>query len=136
MTWILKRRPNPGSRIVAYYECPDCGIFAATVERDGAGDPPDEMPCPADVLTWAGCTGEPFTEYCGLTSPWRPSAVRGHVKAGEVVRGKVAEYPGEQYVMSTQALADGMPYDEWRARRRKVEQNIVINKMRNMTGRA
>lgn len=91
MTWKLKLRSNPGSPIAAEYECPEHGMFTATVGRDDSGDPPAEVACSCEIVEDAPCPVKHVIRvavfYCGLTSPWRPSAIRGRVKLGEVDRG-------------------------------------------------
>jgi hypothetical protein len=108
MTFVIKIRGARGN-IVAEYECPEHGRFAATVQRDDAGDAPSSERCPVIEDETA----------CGLSSEYRISAVIGRVRAGEVSRGKSAEVP-HHLALDTRDLADGMPYNEWKKKRSKV----------------
>lgn len=127
--WTLKVRSNPGSPIAANYECPAHGVFTATVPRDASGDPPAEIPCPEleDVLPMSG-------NRCGLTSPWRPTAPLGKVKLGQVVQGKVGEYPPDHMCLDTRELGDGMPKHEWRAKQEKITRDATHRKWRERDG--
>lgn len=82
--------------ILADYTCPDHGRFEATVPSPS----PDDHPCPR----------------CGASSPWAPAPLRGWVKRGEVSRGKsdATEVPTW---MDTRELGEGMPMEEWQAKR-------------------
>lgn len=131
MTWTLKLRGDPTGTIIHEYLCPLHGRFEAEVPRS---DVPDDMPCPGlEVLAGA----DQFRGYgCGLDSPWSPSGITSRVKPGEVVRGKV-ETTGlpADVCMSTQALADGMPLAEFKAKRAKLHADLAVRKMRQLTGR-
>lgn len=147
MTWKITIRGDTTGTVSADYECPTHGRFTSDVLRDASGDPPAEMPCryrdmPAmDVL--AIDASQPsvtarFREsnYCGLTSPWRPSAVGAvRVKLGEVMRGKSGQRPSERYVMDTSLLADGMPLDEWKQRRAAVHRDESLRRVRQAFGK-
>lgn len=141
--------------IVAEYECPEHGRFEITVERGANGDAPNTAACPRRVVHGGASVEFPPGDVIpdavlrrlnergeietgcsdGYHSPWVISAPVGRVKAGEVIRGKVAEYPSEHNVMDTRPLADGMPMSEFKARRAKVHGEVAVAKMRKLTGR-
>jgi hypothetical protein len=127
MTFVMRIRSNPGSEVTADYECPTHGMLTARVTRGYDGDPPEAIRCT-----------RPGTEFgmCGLTSPWRPSAPGAvRVKRGELVRGKGGERPPDRYVMDTRPLADGMPIEEFRARRAMVHRDESLRRVRQALGR-
>lgn len=133
MTWTLKLRGDPTGTIAHEYLCPEHGRFTADVPRS---DVPDEVFCPI-LADGSGYHHHwPDRDYCGRTSRWSPGRISTHVKAGEVVRGKVetSGLPAD-VCMSTSALADGMPLHEFKARRAKVHADLAIKKMRALTGR-
>jgi hypothetical protein len=113
--WTLKVRSNPGAPIRGDYECPTCGCFEASPRRDEAGDPPATERCPS----------------CGAVSVWRPSAALGRVKLGEVMQGKVMDYPPGAVCMDTRPLADGMPVHEWRAKQEAITRDINLKRHRD-----
>lgn len=130
MTWVLRERGDTGGLVRLEFCCPIHGRFEIDVPRSRS---PDEVACPAVVEI--GHYATPVYHHCAEMSPWSPSRIIGRVKQGEVVQGKVAEYPGEKYVMSTQALADGMPLEEFKARRAKVHRDIVLERARKLRSR-
>ena len=90
------------SLIALEFECASHGRFSDTVDRSG---PTDMHPCPS----------------CGAVSPWVISAPMGRVKLGEVTRGgSDSPFPG---ALDTRAIADGMPVEEFRARRAKLHRD-------------
>lgn len=99
--------------LLAEYMCPVHGRFDAIVDRDANGDPPKSVACPMvdDLLD---LDREPVA--CGLEAEHVISAISGHVKRGEVTRGRNDEKP-TPLALDTEALADGMPLKEWKARR-------------------
>jgi hypothetical protein len=133
-TWKLTLRGDPTGTITHEYLCPEHGRFTAEVPR---ADVPDEVFC-RQIGPGAVRVGEEWHDtYCGRSSPWSPGGgIATRVKAGEVVQGKV-ETNGlpPEVCMSTQALADGMPLSEFKARRAKVHQDLALDKMRQLTGR-
>lgn len=138
MTWTLKLRGDPTGTIVHEYLCPFHGRFTSEVPRS---DVPDEMLCPvrlseSDAIALYGALSQ-ASSRCGLSSPWSPSGITSRVKPGEVVRGKVETngLPAD-VCMSTQALADGMPMAEFKARRAKLHADLAVKKMRQLTGRS
>lgn len=151
MTWTKKIRVNPGAALVAEYECPDSdhGRFTLTVQRDANGDPPEEALCPAppnDVCMACGALeGEVCDPWCtrcrtccGKPSPWRPSAVRGRVKLGEVDQGKVMDYPPPNVCLDTRPLADDPSpggYERWKTKQRSLTRDENIAARRGKTGR-
>lgn len=135
MTWTLKVRSNPGSTITADYECPAHGRFQLTIERDENGDPPEWVHC-----TWRNTNYEdvlpPPAIHCYLACQHvmsAPGAVG--VKQGEMVRGRSGERPSEKHVMDTSLLADGMPLDEWKARRAAVHRDESLRRVRQAFGK-
>lgn len=144
MTWTLKLRGDPTGTIIHDYLCPVHGRFEAEVSR---ADVPDVMPCPRHEgklvpatqflsLAEAERIRSSLGAVCGAASPWSPSGITSRVKPGEVVRGKVETngLPAD-VCMSTQALADGMPLAEFKAKRAKLHADLAIKKMRQLTGR-
>jgi len=117
-TWALKVRPNPGSPISTNFECEEHGYFTATVPRANDGGPPENWSCPS----------------CEQPSAWRPTAPLGRVKLGEVVRGKVEEYPPGHVGLDTRPLADGMPVHEWRAKQEAITRDMNFRKWRERDG--
>lgn len=97
MTFIVKTR-GAARVLVQDFECPEHGRF----ELETAPDL-DFVPCPFDD--------------CPHDAEWRIAAP-GHVKvkAGEVTRGgyQKPERPGW---LDTRELGEGMPLDEWKAKR-------------------
>lgn len=62
-------------------------------------------------------------EFCGEEAHWMPSPVVGHVKAGEVLRGKSDER--QPNMLDTRPLAEGMPRKEWDAMQHKITRDIM-----------
>lgn len=110
MTFTIKIR-GAGGPMLAEYECPEHGVFEATVQRTDAGDPPDEQPCP--VLTDPGSDIDDMP--CCRPSPWIMSAPKMAVlsaKTTAVVRGgDMTDRP--PWMLDTRPLAEGMSYAEW-----------------------
>jgi hypothetical protein len=128
MTWVLKTR-GAGGLMLADYECPVHGMFEATVYRDANGDPP---------ATFADCpviVDQDWQLPCVETCEWRPAPVRGRVKLGEMQQGRVCEYPAAEHMLDTRPLADGMPYDEWKAKQNKITRDIRLREVRKAFGR-
>ncbi len=114
MTFVVKTR-GAGRLIVAEYECPFCGRFAALVQRNEQGDAPPMHPCPSYMA--------PLDDYepseppvCGEPSPWRISAPAQRVWSVPAYAasqgGDMKERPPG--MLDTRPLAEGMPYSEWR----------------------
>lgn len=111
MSWSIKVRGAPTTYEVAEYECPVHGRFAVTVARPA----PDDYECPV----------------CGFAAGWCFPTPHGSVKPGEVVQGKVMEYPPESVCLDTRPLADGMPLSEWRARQQNITRDIGLKRARD-----
>lgn len=127
MTYVTRIRSNPGSQVIADYECPNHGILSVSVQREYDGDPPEEIRCTK--------LGSEFG-MCGLSSPWRPSAPGAvHVKRSELVRGQGGERPADRYVMDTRPLADGMSVDEFKKGRAAVHRDESLRRVRRALGR-
>jgi hypothetical protein len=83
--------------ILCDYTCPACETFETLVESPA----PDVIACPA----------------CSAPSTWTPpSTLHGSVKRWEVVRGGWTK-PERSTYYDTRELGEGMPIDEWRAKR-------------------
>lgn len=121
MSWIFKRRGDRTAPLRAEYLCPIHGRFELTVDRVN-GDAPSEATCPASL--------DGLVLVCRITSPWVISAPAGHVKAGEIVRGKVMDYPPESVCLDTRPLAEGMPYSEWKAKQDTITRDINLKRSR------
>lgn len=109
MSWLRKFRGDSTAPILSDFECPAHGRFEATTPRVDGGAP-DSTPC----------------STCGASSAWRMPAPRTAVKAGEVVQGKVMEYPPERVCLDTRPLADGMPVHEWRQKQDAITRDIGL----------
>lgn len=97
--------------IAADYLCPEHGRFDSLEERDATGLPPAERPCVV--------CGAPSSKVFPLAS-YKPQ--RGAVKQGK------EEPRDSKLIMDTRPLADGMPYDEWKAGRDKMFEDIRYRK--------
>lgn len=62
-------------------------------------------------------------EFCGEQARWSPSPVMGRVRKSEVARGKwqKPEHPGW---VDTRELGEGQPIEEYRAKRRKIREEL------------
>lgn len=138
MTFTIKMRGDSTAPIVAEYECPIHGIFSVTVPRPA----PDTYRCQEIVEISHSCENPPCGDCgynqreCDEISQYRfptPGAMR--TKRGEVSTGKVMDYPPEAVCMDTRPLADGMPYDQWKAGRAKVHRDESLRRVRNAFGR-
>ncbi len=97
--------------ILADFTCPRHGRFEMLVAAaDEWASCPERMDCCDEHMDW-----------CGEPSPWSPSPVRGRVRIAEVQRGGV-DKPDSPMYLNTRELGEGMPYDEWKAKREKVYQ--------------
>jgi hypothetical protein len=129
--WVTKVRGDATAPIAAEFECPDHGRFELTAPRDQL---PDSAPCPR----WKPSTADPAVPVvrCGAVSPWCfPSPGAARVKLGEVVQGKVMEYPPEHVCLDTRPLADGMPLGEWRAKQENITRDLGLKRARAMRSR-
>lgn len=115
MSWIRKFRGDNTAPITSDYDCAEHGRFEATLPRVG-GEAPDTTPCPT----------------CGAPATWCVPSPRGRVKPGEVVQGKVMEYPPEQVCLDTRPLADGMPLAEWKAKQNKITRDLGLKRSREL----
>lgn len=100
MTFKITVRGDVSSPILAEYLCPKHGVFEELVARPS----PDYMPCPD----------------CNEISPWTiTTPPLGKVRAVEVERGgwQKPENPGW---LDTRELGEGMPLEEWKAKRAKI----------------
>lgn len=121
MSFTIKVR-GAGGLILTHYECPEHGLFEATVQRDESGDPPAEVPCPEEERDqWPDCRGERRVNVCGLTAEWRPTAPAIKPCYGyAAVRGKDEDRPPG--MLDTRMLGEGASYKEWRAVQDKARQ--------------
>ncbi len=108
------------SLICNEYMCPEHGRFDALVERDDS----DFAPCP---VMYAIARLSELEIRCGNRSPWCISAPLVKPQYGAVSQGKVSSAP-VPLALDTQALADGMPMAEWKARRAKLWNNEDRNR--------
>jgi hypothetical protein len=117
MTFTYKFRGDPTAPIASEFECAQHGRFELTQPRDQL---PDATPCPT----------------CAAPSPWRfPAPGAARVKLGEVVQGKVMEYPPEHVCLDTRPLADGMPLAEWKAKQQSITRDLALKRARAMRSR-
>jgi hypothetical protein len=113
MSWILRSRGDSTAPILVDYECPADGRFEATVRRPA----PDTAPCP----------------ICSRPSSWCPPAPRCRAKPGEVVQGKVMDYPPANVCLDTRALADDPSpsgYAKWRDKQRTITRDEGLTRAR------
>lgn len=103
MTFIVKTRGDTTRPIVAEYTCDACGLFDVLVDRDASGGAPDEVPC----------------IECAAPATWTPSAVAGHVRRVEVVRGGWQK-PERKTWLDTRELGEGQSLGEFREKRRAI----------------
>jgi len=101
VTFTIRLRGTSSGPLACEYMCPEHGRFDALVDRNSAGDPPASVVCPMN---------------CELEAEHVISAPMGRVRLTEVARGKADDKP-TPLALDTQALADGMPMKEWKARR-------------------
>jgi hypothetical protein len=136
MTFTMKVRGAPSGRVLHDYTCPEHGRFEAEVDRS---EVPDAVSCPKRypprMIALFGANAEEAERIralhvCGKLSPWAPSPISGRVKLGEVVKGKVMDYPPEHVVMDTRPLADGMPMHEFRAKQMAITRDLNLKKAR------
>lgn len=127
-SWKLTIRGADRGPMTAEYECPVHGRFKAVVSRDENGDPPAEQPCPAEVsaetnlvqVPAAGVAPAPVrVDQCGIPSPWRISAPGLRFPRSDFRRGK-SDPPPHELACDTRDLGEGMPMDEWKAKRAKL----------------
>ncbi len=100
--------------ILADFCCPYHGRFEALAESDA-----EWHPCPVWMVHGHANPATSVEAPCDCQSPWSPSPVRGRVRIGEVVRGGV-DKPDSPMMLDTRELGNGMPMEEWRARRDKM----------------
>jgi len=134
MTWILKSRGDSTAPIVAEYECPVHGRFEAIVARPS----PDVLECPTelDVPYIEGHTVVTFHRCC-QPSPFRFPMPRGRTKPGEIVTGKVMDYPPENVCLDTRALADDPSpsgYAKWKEKQSAITRDEGRKKSRARHG--
>jgi hypothetical protein len=84
--------------ILSDFTCPEHGTFERLVDVSA-----ESVPC----------------RECGADCPWTPAPIRCRVRIGEVERGGV-DKPDSPMYLDTRELGEGMPYDEWKAKRDKV----------------
>lgn len=96
--------------IMLDFECPTHGVFEKLCDkRDGTAN----TRCMVDVKTSErGAHGIYESRSCLIRSPRIECyAVRGRVKAAEMMRGKSEPRPPN--VLDTTPLAEGVPYETW-----------------------
>lgn len=107
MTFKIVTRGDSSAPILAEYLCPVHGAFERLVERPT----PDEVFCSVEIDE---------INLCGLSSTWTITAAPfGKVRGVEVERGGWQK-PDNPGWLDTRDLGEGMPLDEWRAKRAKI----------------
>lgn len=116
MTFIVKTRGDRGT-MVAEYRCPFHGVFATRVQRDDAGDAPNEQPCPALFEPdRPDLDGVP----CEFPSLWTPSTPAIHTQfVVSATQGKSDPKP-HRMSMDTRPLAEGQRFHDWKKERKKL----------------
>jgi hypothetical protein len=102
------------------FTCPTHGEFE--VMADKREDNVRHQPCPS--------VDPDGKSTCERMSPVVDSyAVRGRLKLGEVSRGK-NDQPLPPHILSTEALADGMPMSEWKGiqKKKRIEERWADNR--------
>jgi hypothetical protein len=101
--------------ILADFTCPEHGRFELLAESDA-----ESAPCPVMLVSVddRGVGLRPDVP-CGEPSPWTPTPIRCRVRIAEVERGGV-DRPASPMFLDTRELGEGMPYDEWKAKRDKL----------------
>ena len=120
MTWVIKHKRSPGSRIAAEYECPAHGRFRRDVERNDDGDPPIAVWCWLSDPDGGG-------NSCGRVAEHVISSCRVKVRTVTAARrGKDPEPPPG--AVDWKALAyDEMSREEWDAKERKKDYEMTYN---------
>lgn len=103
MTFVIKTRGTPSPVIAAEYYCDEHHRFDLDVQRNAAGDAPDEQPCPD----------------CGAAAILCISAPFGKVRAIEAVKGGWAK-PERPTWTDTRNIGDGQALYDWHDDRAKV----------------
>lgn len=108
MTFTIKRTGSDRP-MVAEYLCPEHGRFAAEVDRDEHGNPPDDVIC-----------GSHTGIFCGRAAPFVISKTgTARVRGVEVVRGPYQK-PERPTWTDTTNIGEGQDLDDWIADRDKV----------------
>lgn len=125
MTFTIKIRGGRGP-MLGEYECPVHGRFELVVDRDEAGDPPGEAPCPAETPS-----DDDLEARCGRPSPWRISMPAVHTKfVVTASKGKNAPKP-HAYSMDTRMLAEGRRND-FRKQRKKIREELRHKRVKEL----
>jgi hypothetical protein len=130
MAFTIKLRGASSGTIQHEYLCPVHGRFTADVPR---ADVPDEVFCPARYTDGKSWGPAQKVNTCGLTSPWSPSSIATKISTIGFSRGKAEEAP-TKHALTTRDLADGMPMNEWRAKRAKLREERRRKRVREMRG--
>ncbi len=128
MTFTVRLRGDSTAPIVAEYNCPEHGVFEATVQRPA----PDEMRCPVEEQEFSDLPDG--LRACMLRSPWcisAPSIENDALKVRAVsLGGDMKERPPG--MLDTRPLADGMKLTEWkklqREQQKKRRHQVLIDK--------
>jgi len=109
VSFVIKSRGASSGLVLLEFLCPEHGRFEELVDR---ASPPDAVPC-----------------ECGASSPWTISAPATKIQKGALSQGSFEkpEYKGQ---LDTRALADGMPYNEWKAKRDKYRKEQALKRNR------
>jgi len=138
MTFTIKLRLSPGSRMTAEYECPVHGRFSRSVQRRFDGDPPIDVHCEQTVdvdaaAVWdGGVPGNRMPFPCDELCPLVISAPAVHMSIGYVAHTGRSD-PHHPNQLDTRPIADGMPVSEWRALQDKKDREARWKQNRKVT---
>jgi hypothetical protein len=105
--------------ILSDFTCPEHGRFEALADSDA------EFACCTAPIAKCTCMhpddrcGADCVTECGIVGAWSPSPVHGRVRTAEVERGGV-DKPDSPMFLDTRELGEGMPMEEFRAKRDKM----------------
>jgi hypothetical protein len=119
VTYIVKTR-GAGGLLVAEYNCPEHGVFEATVTRDANGDAPDTFPCPAEDDYDDGYAPDGPCSYPATWCISAPSMRIWSVPCFAATRGgdMTDRPPG---MLDTRPLSEGMSMTEWKKKQRDAQ---------------
>ncbi len=116
MSFTIKIRGAPTSTVAAEYFCEQHGRFELDVDRNDAGDAPDVIPCPVELVV----ESELDAPTCGLPATYCISAPMTRVRKIEAVNKGKWQKPEHKTWTDTSAIAEGQPLYEWKEDRAKV----------------
>lgn len=131
MSWTMKLRGDSTAPILSEYECPVHGRFEVTVPRPA----PVELECPVELeVPYLEGNAVVTFHRCCKPSPWRFPTPHGRSKPGEVVTGKVMDYPPQNVCLDTRALADDPSpsgYAKWRGKQKAITRDEGLKRARS-----